>query len=138
MRKVWMQSPLAGGGKIPEKEKPLISQRILAHAAAHYAGKYTSIDIKFKSGFCYIDAYTEPYTGEKHPTADLGETREEYIDRLRHTPTHLCRLRYFGLDRWSIAFYTYSHEKYEPCTFDNGSWFGTLEEGFDIGAVYLN
>jgi len=50
---------------------------------------------------------------------------------------HLCRLRYFDQDRWSIAFYTYSNEKYEPCTFGNGNWFGTPEEAFDIGAIHL-
>ena len=37
----------------------------------------------------------------------------------------------------SMAFYTYSHEKYEPCFFDSGSDHGTPEEAFEIGAVYL-
>jgi hypothetical protein len=36
-----------------------------------------------------------------------------------------------------MAFYTYSHEKYEPCVFHDGSWHGTPEEAFDISAVYL-
>ena len=56
---------------------------------------------------------------------------------VRNTPLHLCRLRYFDHDRWSLAFYTYSHEKYEPCVYPNGGWFGTPEEAFDIGATYL-
>lgn len=132
-----MLNPQAGGKKILENEKPVIRKRILAHAEAKYAGKYSSIDIKFKGVFCYIDAYEEPDVGKEYPTADFGETREQYIDRLRHTPTHLCRLRYFSLKHWSLAFYTYSHERYEPCIFQTGDWFGTLEEGFDIGAVYL-
>lgn len=68
-----------------------------------------------------------------------GESREEHLARLRSIPTHLCRLRYFGdEDRWSMAFYTYSHETYEPCFFDNGAWHGTPEEAFDTSAVYLN
>jgi hypothetical protein len=137
MKKVWMLTPHAGGRKIPENEQDIIRKRILAHAEAKYAGKYLSIDIKFKNVFCYIDAYQEPYVSKKYPTADFGETREQYIDRLRHTPTHLCRLRYFSIDQWSVAFYTYSHDRYEPCIFPAGDWFGTLEEGFDIGAVYL-
>ncbi len=37
-----------------------------------------------------------------------------------------------------MAFYTYSHETYEPSVFDNGSWQGTLEEAFDTSAGYLN
>jgi hypothetical protein len=70
--------------------------------------------------------------------AVFGESREEYIERLRNTPTHLCRLRYFGDEnRWSMALYTYSHEKYEPCIFNNGTFHGTPEEGFDTAAVYL-
>jgi hypothetical protein len=28
--------------------------------------------------------------------------------------------------------------KYEPSFFDSGSWTGTPEEGFEIGAVYLD
>ena len=60
------------------------------------------------------------------------------IERLRNTPTHLCRLRYFGKeDEWSLAFFTYSNEKYSPCVFRSGSWFGTPEEAFEIGATYL-
>ena len=66
-----------------------------------------------------------------------GETKEQYLDRLRTTPTHLCRLPHFGADRWSVAFYTYSHERYEPTFFGSGEDTGTPEEGLDIGAVYL-
>ena len=51
---------------------------------------------------------------------------------------HLCRPRYFGdEDAWSLAFYTYSHERYEPCVFHNGSFYGTPEEAFEVGSVYL-
>ena len=52
--------------------------------------------------------------------------------------THLCRLRYFGNeDAWSLSFFTYSNERYEPCVFHNGSFHGTPEEAFDVGAAYL-
>ena len=51
-------------------------------------------------------------------------------------PMHLCRLRYTGRD-WTLAFYTYSHEKYERCVFMSGSLLGTPEEAMDIGAIYL-
>jgi hypothetical protein len=68
----------------------------------------------------------------------MRETREEYIERRRNIPGHLCRLRYFGNEEaWSLAFYTYSHEKYQPCVFHNGDFHGTPEEAFEIGAVYL-
>lgn len=32
---------------------------------------------------------------------------------------------------------TSSNEKYEPCLFRAGEWFGTPEEAFEVGAVNL-
>ncbi len=94
--------------------------------------------IPFRGQLCYIDAYTEPYVPHDFDASVFGESREEYIERLRNFPTHLCRLRYFGdEDCWSMAFYTYSHEKYEPCAFNNGGFHGTPEEAFETSAVYL-
>ncbi|MCF8145331.1 MAG: hypothetical protein K9N21_15550 [Deltaproteobacteria bacterium] len=138
-RKVWVYDPQSGGTKIPQKSQPRIRQRILEYAAEHYAGKYNRIDVRFRGQFCYIDAYTEPYVPEEDYDPNLyGESREERIERLSGIPTHLCRLRYFGdEDRWTMAFYTYSHDKYEPCFFDNGTWHGTPEEAFATSAVYL-
>ena len=49
----------------------------------------------------------------------------------------LCRLRYEGAGRWSLGFYTYSHEKYEGAVFATGRFTGTPEEGLEIGAMYL-
>lgn len=59
------------------------------------------------------------------------------IERLRNTPTHLCRLRYFGGDEWGVAFYTYSNEKYELSIFPNGSFIGKPEDAFAASAMYL-
>ncbi|MEE4378395.1 MAG: hypothetical protein V2J55_12930 [Candidatus Competibacteraceae bacterium] len=137
-RKVWVYDPQSGGKKVPDATKPQIRQRILDHAEQNYAGKYNRIDVRFRGQFCYIDAYIEPYVAAGFDPRPFGESREEFIERLRNTPTHLCRLRYFGNEnRWSMAFYTYSHEKYEPCIFNNGSWEGTPEDAFDTAAVYL-
>ena len=80
------------------------------------------------------------YTNRKGwPPADWSETREEYAERLRNTPTHLCRLRYFGNDEWGFAFYTYSHDKYELSMYDDGQFTGKPERAFLIsGNAYLN
>ena len=137
-RKVWTYDPHSGGKMIPDTVKERIRQRILLHAEKHYKGRYNRIDVRFRGQLCYIDAYTEPYVPGDYDPDVYGESREEHLTRLRNTPTHLCRLRYFGDENsWSMAFYTYSHEKYEPCVFDNGSWLGTPEEAFDTSAVYL-
>jgi hypothetical protein len=138
LKKVWVFDPHTGGRKIPPAAQDAVRRRILEHAQRNYAGKFTRIDVRIRGALCYLDAYQEPYVEKRHPTASMGETREEYIQRLRNTPIHLCRLRYFDTNRWSVAFYTYSNEKYEPCVFPNGEWFGTPEEAFDIGATYLD
>lgn len=139
MKKVWINDPHSGGVKIPERIKESVKNRIVGYAETHYAGKYTRIDVRFKGHFCYIDAYVEPFAREDFDTLQLGETREEYIERLRSTPIHLCRLRYKGdEEKWSMAFYTYSHNRYEPSIFDHGGFFGTPEEAFQTSAVYLD
>jgi hypothetical protein len=132
----WVYDPHSGGVKIPESLKEQTRARILAHAEKHYAGKLTRLDIRFKGALCYIDAYTEP-DARGTPWKITGETREQFSERLRSTPTHLCRLRHRGQDRWSVAFYKYSDERYEPSFFASGEQIGTPEEGFDVGAVYL-
>lgn len=134
----WVKDPHSGGVKIPEKVKESTKQRIFAYAEKHYAGKYTRIDVRFKTHFCYIDAYTEPAIPENFDLSRFNITREQYIERLLNTPTHLCRLRFKGDgEKWSMAFYTYSNEKYEPCIFRNGTFYGTPEEAFEQSAMYL-
>jgi hypothetical protein len=134
----WVRDPHSGGVKIPKRVQESTKQRILAYAKEHYAGKYTRLDIRFRSQFCYIDAYTEPNVPDDFPPPGFPESRETYLERMRNIPTHLCRLRYFGDEEsWTFAFYTYSHEKYEPCIFDNGTFYGTPEEAFQSAAVYL-
>ena len=113
MRKMWVYDPQSGGKVIPAAIKPRINQRILAHAEKNYAEKYNRIEVRFRGKFCYVDAFTEPYVPKNFNTKLFGESREEHIERLRNTPTHLCRLRFFGDEaKWSMAFYTYSHGPY--------------------------
>lgn len=137
-KKTWVYTPQSGGRKIPDRIKPQIRQRILDYAGNHYAGKYSRIEVRFHGHFCYIDAYTEPSAPDGYDRQFCELSHEDYLERLRNTPIHLCRLRYFGNEnRWSMAFYTYSNEKYEPCVFNNGRWEGTPEEAFSTSAVYL-
>ncbi|MDJ0703061.1 MAG: hypothetical protein QNJ46_07275 [Leptolyngbyaceae cyanobacterium MO_188.B28] len=134
----WVYDPHSGGVKIPERVKARTKQRILAYAEKHNGGKYNRIDVRFRNYFCYIDIYIEPSVPEKFDEELFGCTREERIEYLRTVPFHLCRLRYKGdEEKWVMAFYTYSHNKYEPSVFDNGTFFGTPEEGFETSAVYL-
>ena len=137
-RGTWGFSPDSGGVKIPPAVQERTEQRIRRFAEKHYAGRYTRLDIRFRGHFCYVDAYTEPDIPTGWPPKDGGETRAEMIERLRNTPTHLCRLRYFGNEeRWGFGFYTYSHDRYELCTFPNGEFFGKPEAAFEASAMYF-
>ena len=134
----WVFDPHSGGVKIPKVVQERTRRRILEHAEKEYKGRYVSLDIRFRGSLCYIDAYVEPDVPKNWPPKDWGETRDEMIVRLRKTPLHLVRLRYFGGDeRWSLAYFTYSNERYTPCVFHSGSFQGTPEEAFDTGATHL-
>jgi hypothetical protein len=112
----WYYNPHTGGRPIPPEVQSRTRARIAAHAAKRHAGRYDRLEVRFRGALCYVDAH------------ENGESQ----------PTHLIRMRYLGdPDRWSLAFYTYSHERYEPCLFADGSERGTPEAAFDVGAVYL-
>lgn len=132
----WVFAPDRGGMRIPEPVQRRTAERIQRFAEQHFAGQYTKLDIRFRGQFCYVDAYREPEPlGPNWP-----ETREEHLERLRSTPVHLCRVRYFGdQEHWGFAFYTYSHERYELSVFPSGEFLGPPEEAFRVSAeVYLS
>ena len=66
--------------------------------------KYSRLDIKFRGALCYIDTYQEPYVPEGDLPEWLGVNREEYIERLRNTPTYLCRIRHFDTIAGALPF----------------------------------
>jgi len=137
--KQWSFGHSRRGAKISQVEKAITEQRIRRYAEEHFAGRYTRLDIRFHGQFCYIDAYKEPEPlGPGWPPPDWPESREEYQERLRNTPTHLCRLRYLGGERWGFAFYSYANSRYELSVFPSGEFFGAPEEAFRVCAeLYL-
>jgi hypothetical protein len=137
--RTWVYDPHSGGVSIPKSVQERTRSRILAYAEAHHDGRYIRLEIRFRGAFCYIDAYVEPHLTSGWPPPDWPETREEMAERLRNTPTHLCRLRYFGNEEaWSFAFFAYSSGRYEPAIFANGTWTGTPEEAFECSSIYLD
>jgi hypothetical protein len=95
-QKQWTFNSNVGGIKIPEVVKCGVIRRITETAEKHFKDKHARLKIYFKNQFCYIDVFTEPKVTKNWPPKDWPESREEYINRIRNTPTHLCRLRYFG------------------------------------------
>ena len=118
-RGMWVFDSRRGGQKIPPAVQAETRERILKHATKIVPERASHVRVRFAGHFCYIDA-EEPDGTE---------------------PLHLCRLRYkvsvTEPKAWSVAFYTYSHERYEPCVFESGDFLGTPEEALEIGAVYL-
>lgn len=113
----WYFNPHTGGKKIPPQVQERTRAQVLEHGRRRYGGRYDRLEVRFRGALCYIDAYREASP----------------------VPLHLVRLRFFGDEnRWTLAFYTYSHERYEPCVFRGGGFHGTPEEALDIGAVYLS
>ena len=104
----WVFDPGGGGRPIPDAITRRVEERLRRYAEQHFTGRHTRLDIRFRDQFCYIDAYTEPEPpGPNWPPPGWPETREEMLERLRNSPTHLCRLRYFGdEERWGFAFHT--------------------------------
>ncbi len=133
----WVFDPHSGGVKIPEAVRRRTVERLEKYAAKHYAGKYTRLDIRFRGALCYVDAYVEPEAPSRRDLKLTGETREQFLERVRAVPVHLFRLRHFSEDEWSMAFFTYSNERYEPSIYNSGRWLGTPEEAFEQLAVYL-
>ena len=115
----WVFDAHSGGTPVPKKVQEETRAKILVATERRELKNLSRVEIRFQGSFCYIDAY---------------EKGSEIL-------THLCRLRYFSgrtPDSWSVAFYTYSHERYEPCIFPSGKEWGTPEEGFEVGSVYLS
>ncbi len=98
----WVFNPNSGGKPISELVQRRTDARLRSYAEKHYAGRYSRLEIRFRSQFCYVGAYTEPAEpGPNWPPANWPETCEEHMERLRNTPIRLCRLRYRGdEDHW--------------------------------------
>lgn len=91
-----------------------ICKQVEAYARARPWYPRIQLKLRFKTQFCYID------------TVEEGD--------VRHFP--LCRLRHFSND-WSLALFTYSNERYEPCFLSNGKWTGTLEEALKTSEAFI-
>ncbi len=122
-KRVWQFNPHSGGRPVPEISREATRAAIVEHAKRTFEDH--EIDVRFHAQFCYIDAY-ELDGQEALPVRDRSDGMQ------------LCRLRFFGPDRWSLAVYSYAHERYEPSVFGDGEFFGLAVDGFDLAAnLYL-
>jgi hypothetical protein len=111
----WYFDPQSGGNKIPVKQFDALRKQVQAFAQTRKWFPKSQLSLRFKGQFCYMDERKE------------GEAR----------PWPLARLRYFRDNVWSMAFYTWSHERFEPSILCNGEWQGTMEQVIETCEPFL-
>lgn len=117
---------------IPEPVRRTLTDRLETHARTAWGERCARVDVRFRGNYAYIDAFeSDPWI---RPDAS-----EEEQERIRQTPTKLCRLAWRSeSDSWEFAFYKYSDERYEPSITLDGSFVGSPESCFDTAAqLYL-
>lgn len=110
----WVRDVHSNGEKIPPSEYENIRKQVKAYAAKKSWKSSYELQLRFKSQFCYVDALEKDGT-----VSPLG------------------RLRYLDKNKWSVAFFTYSNDRYEPCALANGNLEGTLKECLKVCETYL-
>lgn len=112
----WVYDPQNGGCKIPSCEHEKICKQAEAFARTRPWYPQIRLQLRFRNQFCYVGTVEQKRKGCVMP---------------------LCRLRYFREDRWSLAFFTYSNERYEPCIFSDGEWISTLEAAIELCEPFI-
>lgn len=111
----WVYDPQSGGSKIPSQLHEELCKQAESYARARPWHPRIQLKLRFKNQFCYVDTIEEG-DGRIFP---------------------LCRLRYFNQHGWSLALFTYSNEKYEPCIFPDGKWEGTLKAALELCEPFI-
>jgi hypothetical protein len=117
---------------VPESVRRDLQDRLERHARTAWSERCARVEVRFRGEYAYVDAFeSDPWV--------RPDVREEGKERIRQTPTKLCRLTWISdPDPWVFAFYKYSDERYEPSITLDGSFEGSPETCFDTAAqAYL-
>jgi hypothetical protein len=102
--------------RLTDTAKATLQRRVAAHHAQHWP-QLSSLDVRWRGSYAYIDAAT--------PDGDMWQLR-----RLKWNGHH---------DHWEFAIYLASRDGYEPNILPSGWPTGTPEEAIDCaGLLYLN
>jgi hypothetical protein len=112
---IYEYDPHSGGNKIPSQIHEALCKQAESFARSRPWHPRIQLKLRFRNQFCYVDTIEE---GDK-----------------RLFP--LCRLRHFNQHSWSLALFTYSHERYEPCFFSGGKWEGTFEAALEVCGPFI-
>jgi len=105
----WVYDPQSGGSKISPQTREVLCRQADSFANTRPWFPRIQLKLRFKNQFCYVD------------TIEAGE---------RVLP--LSRLRHFKPDRWSLALFMYSNDRYEPTFFPDGKSEGTFEMAMGV------
>jgi hypothetical protein len=111
---IWQHDPHSGGNKINKKQHDIIREKIISYAKSKYQDLFDELEVKFRGKFCYIN------------------TKK---DSKNFMP--IGRMRFFDMDRWSIAIFLYSNETYEPGWFPNNEDVGNIEDCVDYCSQFF-
>ncbi len=112
--RAWVFNPHSGGSPIPKTMHSTIHNRLVRHTCNLFPKVNVTLSARFKNQFCYVDYSIDD-----------------------NQPMPLCRLRYFDFHKkWSLGFFSYANERYEPSILRNGEFMGTLEEAFEPSTVH--
>jgi hypothetical protein len=117
---------------IPKDVQNALRARIERHAGEKWADSCRKVDMRFRGGFAYVDAFPKEV---QVPHGASAADRAAY----EATRTHLFRLKYLGSpNNWEYSFFCYSSESYKLSVCASGSFEATPEQAFDSAAgVYL-
>lgn len=110
----WVYDLHSDGNKIPVSNYEKIRNQVQTYAAEQPWKHEPKLQVRFRGQFCYVDAIESD-----------------------GTMSALGGLRHFNDKKWSVAFYTYSNDRYEPCFMSNGTEEEILEEGLAVCELYL-
>ena len=109
----WYYDPHSGGIKIPPTKHWMISAKVEAYMKTRPWYPKITLRTRFRGQLCYVDSIED------------GK------------PCPLARLRHFTMDSWSLGFFAYSNERYQPCLI-NGKDMGSIEDAIAECEIYLS
>ena len=123
---------------IPSEEKSAMKDRIRVYSSelCKTHDDLIRLDVRFFKSFCTIRIYQEPLGSFRSCSQKIRDT-EDMREKLRNTPSPLCRLTYISRNIWNLSIYNFCKDRYEPSPFLTGLMEGTPEEGLETAMEYF-
>ena len=110
----WVYDPHSGGIKISPRHHQEISRQITSYEQTRSWYPKIKLKTRISGQFCYILTVED-----------------------NKKPMPLCRLRHFVLERWSLAVFTYSNDRYTPVNLNGEKDQGTIAEALNIAESFI-